>query len=142
VVNGGIKEGDMKGLWGIRFGNGQGGADVNTLFFAAGIHAEADGLFGKVTAVTSPNVHHHGELNAAVLSTADPRPTPGSGPSLNRSQDSPPAKVNISFSTPAQSETTSDQTEASVSKVDPVARRVNESAIDQVFSELGTSLDS
>src|SRR5438445_5328247 len=110
VLNGGIKEGDMKGLWGIRFGNGQGGADANTLFFAAGINAEADGLFGKVTAVTSPNVHHSGQMNAAVLSTADPRPTLGSGLAFNRSQDSPPAKVDISFSTPAQSETTSGQT--------------------------------
>ena len=54
VFNGGIKESDLKGLWGIRFGNGHGGADANTLFFAAGINAEADGLFGKVTAVTSP----------------------------------------------------------------------------------------
>ena len=132
----------MKGLWGIRFGNGQGGADVNTLFFAAGIHAEGDGLFGKVTAVTSASVPGAGELNAAVLSTADPRPTLGAGPSLNRSQDSPPAKVDISFSTPAKSETTSGQTESSVSKVNSVPRRVIESAIDQVFSELGTSLDS
>src|SRR4029077_5119376 len=53
VLNGGIKEGDLKGLWGIRFGNGQGGADDNTLFFAAGINAEADGLFGTVTAVST-----------------------------------------------------------------------------------------
>ncbi len=55
VLNGGIKETDLKGLWGIRFGNGHGGADANTLFFAAGINAEADGLFGKVTAVTAPS---------------------------------------------------------------------------------------
>jgi len=142
VLNGGIKESDMKGLWGIRFGNGHGGADANTLFFAAGINAEADGLFGKVTAVTSAKVPGAGELNAAVLSTADPRPTLVSGLSLNGSQDSPPAKVDISFSTPAKSETTSGQTEASVSKVNSVPRRVIESAIDQVFSELGTSLDS
>jgi uncharacterized protein (TIGR03118 family) len=62
VLNGGIKETDLKGLWGIRFGNGQGGADANTLFFAAGINAEADGLFGKVTA--SPAAHHSGGMNA------------------------------------------------------------------------------
>jgi uncharacterized protein (TIGR03118 family) len=55
VLNGGINESDTKGLWGIRFGNGHGGADANTLFFAAGINAEADGLFGKVTAVTAPS---------------------------------------------------------------------------------------
>jgi uncharacterized protein (TIGR03118 family) len=58
VLNGGIKESDTKGLWGIRFGNGHGGADANTLFFAAGINAEADGLFGRVTAVTSHGAHH------------------------------------------------------------------------------------
>jgi uncharacterized protein (TIGR03118 family) len=65
VLNGGISESDKKGLWGIRFGNGHGGADANTLFFAAGINAEADGLFGKVTAVTNPSVDH----STAVLST-------------------------------------------------------------------------
>jgi uncharacterized protein (TIGR03118 family) len=64
VLNGGISESDKKGLWGIRFGNGHGGADANTLFFAAGINAEADGLFGKVTAVTNPSIHH----STAVLS--------------------------------------------------------------------------
>jgi hypothetical protein len=33
------------GLWGLRFGNGGFGGDVNTLFFSAGINDEADGLF-------------------------------------------------------------------------------------------------
>jgi uncharacterized protein (TIGR03118 family) len=36
------------GLWGLRFGNGGNGGDVNTLFFAAGINDEADGLFGEI----------------------------------------------------------------------------------------------
>jgi uncharacterized protein (TIGR03118 family) len=49
VLNGGFQESDTKGLWGITFGNGHGGAGRNTLFFAAGINDEADGLFGKVT---------------------------------------------------------------------------------------------
>src|SRR4029077_13640102 len=65
VLNGGIKETDMKGLWGIRFGNGHGGADANTLFLAAGISAEGDGLFGKITAVTTPNVHSHAAMTEA-----------------------------------------------------------------------------
>jgi uncharacterized protein (TIGR03118 family) len=41
------------GLWGLRFGNGGNGGDVNTLFFAAGINEEADGLFGKIQNVDS-----------------------------------------------------------------------------------------
>jgi len=49
VLNGGFKENDAKGLWGITFGNGHGGAATNSLFFASGINAENDGLFGKVT---------------------------------------------------------------------------------------------
>ncbi len=68
VLNGGIKESDAKGLWGIRFGNGHGGADANTLFFAAGINAEGDGLFGKVTAVTTPKVYHGAAALPSVLS--------------------------------------------------------------------------
>lgn len=51
VLNGGIKEDDLKGLWGIGFGNGAGGAATNSLFFAAGVNAEKDGLFGKVDVV-------------------------------------------------------------------------------------------
>lgn len=49
VLNGGFAETNFKGLWGIAFGNGHGGADANTLFFAAGINQEQDGLFGKVS---------------------------------------------------------------------------------------------
>lgn len=41
----------IDGLWGLRFGNGGAGGDVNTLFFAAGINEEADGLFGTLRAV-------------------------------------------------------------------------------------------
>ncbi len=49
ILNGGVQESDTKGLWGITFGNGQNGAATNSLFFAAGIDDENDGLFGKVT---------------------------------------------------------------------------------------------
>jgi uncharacterized protein (TIGR03118 family) len=49
VLDGGFQGPSTKGLWGIAFGNGQGGAGVRTLFFATGINDEADGLFGKVT---------------------------------------------------------------------------------------------
>jgi uncharacterized protein (TIGR03118 family) len=38
----------IDGLWGLRFGNGGNGGDVNSLFFAAGLNDEADGLFGKI----------------------------------------------------------------------------------------------
>lgn len=48
VLNGGFQETDTKGLWGIGFGNGADGASTNTLFFAAGINEENDGLFGTV----------------------------------------------------------------------------------------------
>ena|SRR5712691_8139246 len=39
------------GLWGLRFGNGGSGGDVSSLFFAAGLNDESDGLFGKIDAV-------------------------------------------------------------------------------------------
>jgi uncharacterized protein (TIGR03118 family) len=41
------------GLWGIRFGNGGSGGDVNTLYFSAGINDEKDGLLGSLASVTS-----------------------------------------------------------------------------------------
>lgn len=40
--------GNTKGLWGIGFGNGQGGAGTQTLFFADGPNDETDGVFGMV----------------------------------------------------------------------------------------------
>jgi uncharacterized protein (TIGR03118 family) len=40
------------GLWGIAFGNSS--ANPNALYFTAGIHDEADGLFGEIQAVPEP----------------------------------------------------------------------------------------
>jgi uncharacterized protein (TIGR03118 family) len=40
----------IDGLWGIAFGNGGQAGPKNTLFFAAGINHEANGLFGTITA--------------------------------------------------------------------------------------------
>ncbi len=40
-------------LWGLAFGNGHLAGDTNTLFFAAGINDEADGLFGTIEAEAS-----------------------------------------------------------------------------------------
>jgi uncharacterized protein (TIGR03118 family) len=143
VLNGGIKETDMKGLWGIRFGNGHGGADANTLFFAAGINAEADGLFGKVTAIASPDIHARVAMNASVSSAVDSSPTVGSGLSLDSSRHTQPTSiVQDTSSTPAKTENTSAQTEAPVSVLSRVAKRVRENAIDQVFSAFDTSLGS
>lgn len=58
VLNGGFQETDQKGLWGIGFGTGAGGAGTDTLFFAAGINEENDGLFGTVNAASSPATMH------------------------------------------------------------------------------------
>lgn len=57
TLNGGVGGAGTKGLWGIAFGNGKGGTDKNALYFAAGINAENDGLFGKVT--LSKGDHDH-----------------------------------------------------------------------------------
>jgi hypothetical protein len=37
------------GIWGMTFGNGAGGTRTNTLYFAAGINHEQDGLFGAIS---------------------------------------------------------------------------------------------
>ena len=42
---------DIPGLWGLRFGNGGVGASPSTLYFAAGINDEKDGLFGSIVNV-------------------------------------------------------------------------------------------
>src|SRR4029077_11072063 len=38
----------IDGLWGLRFAPATPGAGPNTLFFTAGLHHEADGLFGTI----------------------------------------------------------------------------------------------
>ncbi|MFO0956173.1 MAG: TIGR03118 family protein [Isosphaeraceae bacterium] len=43
------------GLWGLQFGNGGNGGDPNTLYFAAGINGERDGLFGAIRLVPEPS---------------------------------------------------------------------------------------
>jgi uncharacterized protein (TIGR03118 family) len=43
------------GLWGLAFGNGGAGFDSSSLYFAAGINAETDGLFGRLTPVPEPS---------------------------------------------------------------------------------------
>ncbi len=43
------------GLWGLTFGNGGNGGDPNTLYFAAGINDEQNGLFGAITFVPEPS---------------------------------------------------------------------------------------
>jgi uncharacterized protein (TIGR03118 family) len=59
ILNGGVQEGDTKGLWGLTFGNGHGGSSPNSLFFAAGINDENHGLFGRVT-VSGEDFGHDG----------------------------------------------------------------------------------
>src|SRR5256712_3640156 len=43
----------IDGLWGLRFGNGGNGGELGSLFFAAGINDEADGLYGKIQNIDS-----------------------------------------------------------------------------------------
>ena len=42
------------GLWGIAFGNNGAGSDPNSLYIAAGINDEHDGLFARISAVPEP----------------------------------------------------------------------------------------
>ncbi len=48
----------IEGLWALSFGNGTGAGSANTLYFAAGIDDEADGLFGTLTPAAEKG--HHG----------------------------------------------------------------------------------
>jgi uncharacterized protein (TIGR03118 family) len=46
---------EIDGLWGIAFGNSGAGSDPGKLYFTAGPHEEADGLFGSLTAIPEPS---------------------------------------------------------------------------------------
>jgi uncharacterized protein (TIGR03118 family) len=47
---------EIEGLWGIQFGNGLQSQPVDTLFFAAGPNDEKHGLYGRLDAVTNPDM--------------------------------------------------------------------------------------
>jgi uncharacterized protein (TIGR03118 family) len=65
VLNGGFQGPSDKGLWGIGFGNGEGGAGKKVLFFAAGINDESDGVFGMVTMAKGKKHHgHEAQINS------------------------------------------------------------------------------
>jgi uncharacterized protein (TIGR03118 family) len=43
------------GLWGLKFGNGGNGGNVNSLYLTAGLNDEADGLFARVDPTPEPS---------------------------------------------------------------------------------------
>jgi uncharacterized protein (TIGR03118 family) len=145
VLNGGIKETDLKGLWAIRFGNGQGGADANTLFFSAGINAEGDGLFGTVTAVSTPSTPRSNDLVSlanALHATTSPastsRPGAESGPSLSHSQESAllAAMAHDGLAPTASTSGSSRQSDAPAAGLNSIARSERDNLLDQLFSAL------
>ncbi len=48
------------GIWGMTFGNGAGGTSPNTLYFAAGINGENDGLFASISLANPGKPGDHG----------------------------------------------------------------------------------
>jgi len=59
----------IPGLWGLQFGNGGNGGDVNSLFFAAGPSGQKHGLFGSIQpnpSVTSTSVVNAGSPSAGI----------------------------------------------------------------------------
>jgi uncharacterized protein (TIGR03118 family) len=64
---GGFQGSDTKGLWGIAFGNGHAGGGTNTLFFAAGINDEADGVFGEVDVASAKHDNARGASPASSM---------------------------------------------------------------------------
>jgi uncharacterized protein (TIGR03118 family) len=49
------------GIWEMTFGNGAGGTRTNTLYFAAGINGENDGLFASISLVNPGKPGGHGD---------------------------------------------------------------------------------
>jgi uncharacterized protein (TIGR03118 family) len=110
VLQGGFHGPSTKGLWGIGFGNGEGGADKHTLFFASGINDEMDGVFGMVTMARGQDNQGNEEQFATVKFTQT-----GRDPDL---ADSPSGIM-----TAPQTRTT--------------PARLDAAAVDQLFTPLG-----
>ena len=58
----------IDGLWGLQFGNGGNGGDVNSLYFAAGPQQQRHGLFGIIVSnpVITSNVVNAGTAGAGI----------------------------------------------------------------------------
>jgi uncharacterized protein (TIGR03118 family) len=80
ILNGGVKETDTRGLWGIGFGNGHGGAGTTSLFFADGPNLENDGVFGMVNPDPASSDPRSAQ-SAAAPSTTMSAP-PGAAPAM------------------------------------------------------------
>jgi hypothetical protein len=52
------------GIWGMTFGNGAGGTRTNTLYFAAGINGEQDGLLGAISLDRGGDHRGHGDRDS------------------------------------------------------------------------------
>ncbi len=89
TLNGGVGKPGSKGLWGIAFGNGHGGTDPNALYFAAGINAENDGLFGKVTMSDADGDHDSAMMSTTIAGSSPQGNMPN--PSVSPSAMSPPS---------------------------------------------------
>jgi uncharacterized protein (TIGR03118 family) len=55
------------GLWGLTFGNGGNGGNVNSLYITAGLNGEADGLFARIDSVPEPGTFFLLAISIAVM---------------------------------------------------------------------------
>jgi uncharacterized protein (TIGR03118 family) len=56
----------IDGLWALKFGNGNGGGDANTLYFTAGLDHENHGLFGSLSVVAAGTPEGPAEAQAVI----------------------------------------------------------------------------
>jgi uncharacterized protein (TIGR03118 family) len=77
------------GIWGMTFGNGAGGTSPDTLYFAAGINGENDGLFGSIS-LAKPK---HRDRDGGHDRDPDPEVHKSSGEVPMRSEASPHVAV-------------------------------------------------
>jgi uncharacterized protein (TIGR03118 family) len=150
VLNGGFKEAETKGLWSIDFGNGSPGAGASTLFFAAGINDESDGLFGEVNvdatgrsmAPGSPSSSSQ-SMQAAFADTVFRLNTVGAVPGLlglgniSRSMVTP----NLSESSTMPPMMTSASSAIAISGTFALSSAPSQQAMDEHFGLLGKSVD-
>jgi uncharacterized protein (TIGR03118 family) len=65
------------GIWGMTFGNGAGGTSTTTLYFAAGINGENDGLFASISLANPAAGAGDGDRGRGDASRADKGPSAG-----------------------------------------------------------------
>jgi uncharacterized protein (TIGR03118 family) len=144
------------GIWGMTFGNGAGGTKTDTLYFAAGINGEADGLVASIRLAnpgprgdgrhTERHAGQENQVNGGRNQPASPTATLGSAQRILDAvfaglRGSTASRINLKGSGSLQGERVSGRPASSLRVLGSERRTASSSASEWSGSEAANSID-